>query len=97
MKYTTQTATSCTCVGSHDGSCALRETPECQHGVPFAEACHSGNCFRDRQPDKSVLVHAFIERHLTGGDDNYVIALLLEKAGYTFRDLVDALIASRGM
>jgi len=51
-----------------------------------------------RQPaDKAVLVHSFIERHLKGGADNYAIALLLEKAGYTFRDLADALIASRGM
>jgi hypothetical protein len=47
--------------------------------------------------DKAVLVHAFIQRHLAGGADNYAIALLLEKAGYTFRDLADALIAGRGM
>ena len=52
---------------------------------------------RDGQADKSALVHTFVERHLKGGADNYAIALLLEKAGYTFRDLSDALIASRGM
>ena len=69
----------------------------CAHGVPFAEPCHAGDCFRDGQEDKAVLVHAFIQRHLAGGADNYAIALLLEKAGYTFRDLADALIAGRGM
>jgi hypothetical protein len=70
----------------------------CRHGVPFSESCHTEDCFRDVQPaDKSVLVHSFVQRHLAGGADNYAIALLLEKAGYTFRDLSDALIAGRGM
>jgi len=49
--------------------------------------------FRDRPADKSVQVHSFVRRHLADGEDNYTIALLLERAGYTFRDLSDALIA----
>jgi len=67
----------------------------CAHGVPFAEPCHTGDCFRDGQEDKAVLVHAFIQRHLAGGADNYAIALLLEKAGYTFRDYVTLSLPSR--
>jgi hypothetical protein len=69
----------------------------CQHGVLFSESCHAGDCFRDGQTDRAILVHAFVQRHLAGGADNYAIALLLEKAGYTFRDLSDALISGRGM
>lgn len=45
---------------------------------------------------KVASVCAFIRRHRANGSDDYAIALLLEKAGYTFRDLSDVLSAIIG-
>lgn len=46
---------------------------------------------------KAALVHAFIQRHLGSGLSNDDIAVLTKSAGYTYRDLIDAIIESRGL
>lgn len=48
-------------------------------------------------PARATLVHTFIQCHLASGLDNDDIAVLTKSAGYTYRDLVDAIIESRGL